>query len=343
MNEDSMEENVKNRSIWDKVKGFLHITGTAKGEYELKEFKQQLFILMIAIIIVLQIVGAWLFMREMGWIANGTPEKFDKNIAVLELNEEITENYINKIIGQIEKIKEKKEKFPHLFIIISSPGGSPQASSDFYFYLRDLQKEIPITVFVQNMAMSGAYYIACASEYDPKNKLSGIIANNNAPVGSIGVIMPKFVYTIAKGKIDEDDIAVGRHKKPISSFKFTSEEDKEYLKRNLLNPVYQHFLQTVSKGRQMDMNETIKYAEGQVWISTEVVGKLVDRISYVTKVKDEIKESVERRFPDEEVGFVPISLKKRDGGLFNVKVDIGGLVGTDLGAVVDGQVKYILN
>lgn len=331
----------KQKGFLNRLKKILRISGTAKGEYELKEFKQQLLILMIIIIIVLQIVGAWLFMREMGWVGSGTPAKYDRNVAVLELNEEITDTYVNKIIGNLEKIKEEKEKFPHLFIIVSSPGGSPQGSSELYHYLQDFQKEIPVTMYIQNMAMSGAFYIACASKYDPKNPLSGIIAQENSLVGSIGVILPHMVYEVANNYVKEDDLLVGKFKKPISNFRAMTDEDKKYLHDNMLYPVYQHFLQAVANGRQMKIDEVEKYAEGQVFVSTEVVGKLVDRISYVTKIKEEIKENVEKRFPDEEVGFVPISMKKRDGGLFNVKLDINGLsLNSDVADSIESHAKY---
>lgn len=330
-------------SYWDKAKRVMGITGTAKGELELKEIKQQLIIFMILVLIALQIVGAWLFMREMGWIGNGTPAKYDRNIAVLELNEEITLPYINKIIGQLEKIKEDKEKFSYLLVIVSSPGGSPAASSEMFHYLRDFQKEIPMTMYVQDMAMSGAYYIACSSKYDPKNPLSGIIAQENSLIGSIGVILPHMVYEVANKYVKEDDLTVGKFKKPISSFRALKEDDKKYLNDNMLYPVYRHFLEAVADGRGMSVKEAEKYADGQVFVSTEAKSKLVDRISYVTKVSDEIKKTVEKKYPNDEVGFVPLSLKKRDGGLFNVKFEIGSLnVASELGETIQSQAKYDL-
>lgn len=329
--------------FWKRLMKLLNIKGTAEGEYEKRELKQQVIILMIVVMIVAQIAGFWLFMREMGWVGSGTPAKFDRNIAVLEISEEITDTYVNRIIGQLEKIKEEKEQFPHLLVVVSSPGGSPQGSSELYHYLQDFQKEIPITMYVQNMAMSGAYYIACASKYDPKNPLSGIIAQENSLVGSIGVIMPHLVYEVANKFVKEDDLTVGKFKKPVSSFRVMSEEDKQYLHDNMLNPVYQHFLGAVAAGRGMPVSEVEKYAEGQVFVSTEVVGKLVDRISYATKVSDEIKANVENRFPDEEVGFVPINLKKRDGGMFNVRFEIGNInVGSELGNALVGQQRFNL-
>lgn len=310
----------------EKLKKFLRITGTEKGELELREFKQILIISFIGIAVVLQVVFAVMFLRNLGWIngGGGISDKYDRNIAVLSLDQEITEPYVNTIIGQLNKIKEEKEKFPHLLIVINSPGGSPVAASELYHLLVDFQKEIPITVYVQNLAASGAYYVAVASKYDPKNPLSGIIAESNSMVGSIGVIMPHMVFSGAAEKIGvaEDDISVGRFKKPISLFKHTSEEDKQYLQSNLLEPVYHNFLQAVAEGRNMSLKEVEKYSEGRVFISTQVKGPLVDRISYISKVQEELKAAVEKRFPGEECGFSEIDLRGLPKSMFDVKISI---------------------
>jgi protease-4 len=281
---------------------------------------------MLVVAIGLQIIFAWMFMRDLGWVGNGLHEKYDRNIAVLLIDQEITDPYINTIIGQLEHIKENKEKFPHLLIMISSPGGSPVGSSELMQYLIDFQKEIPTTFYIQNMSVSGSYYLAMASHYDPKNKLSGLIANDCAIVGSIGVIMPHMVIKGMADKVgvEEDDIVAGKFKKPISMFKRTSDEDKLYLSNNLLNPVYRHFVEAVARRRRMSTSEVEQYAQGKLFVSTEVLHKLVDRISYIGEIKKEVKESVQKRFPRDEVGFVQIDLSGKQKGLFEVKVSIDG-------------------
>lgn len=311
-----------------KIRNVFHITGTERGEMQLREVKQLFIISTIGIVIILQIVFAWMFMREMGWVNGGNiTAKYDRNVAVLTLDQEITNQYVNNIIGQLELIKKSKDKFQRLLVIVSSPGGSPVGSSELLAYLKTFQKSIPITVYVQDMAVSGSYYISVASQYNPSDKLSGIIASENALVGSIGVIMPHLVIGGAADKIgiSEDDIFVGRYKKPISLFKRTSDADKLYLSNNLLNPVYRHFIQAVATGRHMEPKEVEKFADGQIFVSTEVLGKLVDRISNIGEIKDEIETNVKKDYPNDEVGFVEIDMSGRQKGMFNVKISLDGL------------------
>lgn len=325
-----------------KIKKFLHITGTQTGEYELKEIKQIMIIAMIGIMIGLQIVGAYLFAREMGWVKSSIDAKYDRNIAVLHIDQEITMPYINRIIGQLEKIKEENRKhpnkFPRLLVIVSSPGGSPVGSSELNHYLIEFQKTMPITMYVQEMAVSGSYYIAVSSKYNPNDKLSGIISSDAGIIGSIGVIMPHMVFkgTADKLGVEEDDIAVGKYKKPISMFKASTDEDKEYLHKNLLDPTYQLFLKAVATGRGMSIDEVKKYGEGRIFISSNVVGTLVDRISDIGEVKSELQESIEKKYKGDEVGFALINLSKRDEGLFDVSFKIDG---TELTAGLAKKVK----
>ncbi len=77
-------------------------------------------------------------------------------------------------------------------LVINSPGGSPVQSSLIYERLRALRKRykrVPLLAFVEDSAVSGGYYIACAADE--------IIADPSSMVGSVGVISRGFGYVKA--------------------------------------------------------------------------------------------------------------------------------------------------
>lgn len=327
-----MDEQKVPTKWWEKIKAFFWINGTEKGEMQLKEFRQLIMVLITVAFFGAEIVFLWKMAVKSGIIDSAPSADFDKNIAVLTIDEEITDAYANTVIEKLEEVREAKEVFPHLLVIMASPGGSPSGSSEIAHYLHDLQSEINVTMYVQSMAASGGYYIAAAIEHNASDPLSGIIAQENAIVGSIGVIMPKYVLKDLAQKvgIGEDDITVGKYKKPLSLFKYSTTEEKAYLRQNLLNPAYKNFINYVAKGRHLTTEKLSDYAEGKIFIATEVVGPLVDRISYITQIKREIKARIEKQNPEMSVGFVPIGLKKSKSPFFGLELKVENLhLGTE--------------
>jgi serine protease SohB len=64
-------------------------------------------------------------------------------------------------------------------IVVNSPGGSPVQSRQIYLRIRHLaaEKKLPVLVFVEDVAASGGYMIACAGDEifcDPSSILGSI-------------------------------------------------------------------------------------------------------------------------------------------------------------------------
>jgi serine protease SohB len=92
---------------------------------------------------------------------------------------------------------------PAVAIMVNSPGGSPVQSRLIYKRIRDLaaEKNKKVLMFVEDVAASGGYMIACAGDE--------IIADPSSVVGSIGVISAGFGFT---GLIDKIGVqAPGLH------------------------------------------------------------------------------------------------------------------------------------
>ena len=233
-------------------------------------------------------------------------------IAVININKTITVPYIDSLIKKMDALS-KDKNCKEFLLIFNTPGGSPSASDEFNAYLKYINKKKKVNVYVESMAASGGYYIISA--------IKPIIANKNAIVGSIGVIMPHFVLKKLADKIgvEEDSLTIGKYKEPVSYFRKFTKEDKEYLKSHLLLPTYENFLKTVAKDRNISIDKLKEYADGKIYIASIVKGVLVDKISSLIKVKENLKKKYKN------IEFREISLEKKKLPLFNIKLssDIG--------------------
>src|SRR5713101_1492494 len=73
-------------------------------------------------------------------------------------------------------------------LVINSPGGSPVQSRQIYLRIRQLaaEKKLPVLVFVEDVAASGGYMIACAGDE--------IFCDPSSIMGSIGVVGGTFGF-----------------------------------------------------------------------------------------------------------------------------------------------------
>ena len=71
-------------------------------------------------------------------------------------------------------------------LVINSPGGSPAQSQLIVDHIRRLadDKEVPVYAFIEDVAASGGYWLACAADE--------IYAHESSIIGSIGVISAGF-------------------------------------------------------------------------------------------------------------------------------------------------------
>lgn len=303
---------------------FLKPVGSHRRLLKIMEVKQSVVVLATIMFVGFEVI-LLVYLAAIYMPASSFDAPYEKNIATLYIDQEITDGYVQKIIDNLDLVIAQKEDFAHLLVIMQSGGGSPQASEELTQYLKDFQKEgIDMTVYVESICASGAYYIATASKYDVNNSLSGIIANQNAIVGSIGVIMPNIVFEGAADKlgVSQHNITVGKYKEPISPFKVPTQEQTEYLKENLLAPVYNNFVKIVAEGRGMSIEELEPYTEGKIFVANDVVGPIVDRTSYLSKIKKEIKAKVKNDYPEDEVGFTQINNAEPGNSFFNTSFNL---------------------
>lgn len=257
-------------------------------ETELKELKKRLFntslkTYMLVIIMLVEIFVVVTFLYKKGFLPVA-PKEGDK-IAVVNFDEEITVDSIHKVMEEMDTVLKDDEYKEYLFIM-NSPGGSPSASEEMSEYLKEINKQKKVTMYVEAVAASGGYYIASA--------IRPVIANKNAMVGSIGVIMPHYNFKSLADKVgvEEDFIAAGEFKKPVSYFQPIDKKNKDYLTQAMLSPMYENFVNSVAVNRGLKAEEIKKVAEGKVFLANnpEIKGVLVDEVSSLYQTKENIKK-----------------------------------------------------
>ena len=241
-------------------------------------------------------------------------------IAIIDFKEPVTQDYVNKIIKSMDKVKKDKE-YEEILFIMNSPGGSPTASEELSEYLKAYNKTKSITMYIQGIAASGGYYIASA--------IKPLYSNKNAIVGSIGVIMPH--YSIGglaeKLGIEEDDLSAGKFKKPMSFFKKLGEEEKAYLKKQILTPMYNNFIDSVASNRELNVSKILPFTEGKIYManSKEIQGILIDEVLVLSTLKERIRKS-----KNHDVTFVDIMPKDPIGlfgkGKIELNLNLGDIV-----------------
>jgi protease-4 len=159
---------------------------------------------------------------------------------------------------------------------INSPGGEVTASDIIYNAVKAAAKVKPVVVYMDAMAASGGYYVACGA--------TKIVASETTLTASIGVIIETMNYSELFGKVGLSMVTFtsGAFKDSLSGARPMREDEKVYV-QNLVTQMYDRFLGIVSEARGVP-KETLKstVADGRVVTGREALAaKLVDQIGYV--------------------------------------------------------------
>lgn len=211
-----------------------------------------------------------------------------------------------KKLKELEKKEEKSESKPRLFVIdfdgdikasqadnlkeeinailtvatakdevvvrLESPGGVVHgygfAASQL---LRLREKNIPLTICIDQVAASGGYLMSCVAHK--------ILAAPFAIVGSIGVVaqVPNFNKILKKHDVEFKEYTAGEFKRTVTLFgEITPKGEQKFVEQ--LEETHQLFKSFVSQFRpQLDMSQV---ATGEYWYGQKALElKLVDAIS----------------------------------------------------------------
>lgn len=146
-------------------------------------------------------------------------------------------------------------------LVINSPGGSPVQSRQIYLRIRQLaaEKKLPVYVFVEDVAASGGYMIACAGDE--------IFVDPSSIVGSIGVVGGTFGFQelIKKIGVERRLYTAGEHKAMLDPFLPEDPDDVARLK-SLQREIHAIFINLVkeSRGARLKGAEDVLFS-GEYW------------------------------------------------------------------------------
>jgi protease IV len=200
-----------------------------------------------------------------------TEFSFSDRIQVVDIEGELVQSA--PILEQLKRY-EDSNSVKAILLNIDSPGGGVAVSQEIYAELRRLRekKDKTIVAYLSSTGASGAYYVACAA-----NK---IVANPGTIVGSIGVIAEWVSYAelLEWAKLKEIVFKTGEFKDTGSPTRPLTENERKYF-QGLIDDMYVQFLEAVSSGRKLDLQEVRSIADGRVFTGRDAKErKLIDEI-----------------------------------------------------------------
>ena len=187
-------------------------------------------------------------------------------------------------------------------LVINSPGGSPVQSRQIYLRIRQLaaEKKLPVLVFVEDVAASGGYMIACAGDE--------IFCDPSSILGSIGVVGGSFGFQelIKKIGVERRLYTAGEHKAMLDPFLPENPDDVARVKA-LQREIHAIFIALVkqSRGTRLKGAEDVlfsgEYWAGETSISLGLADAIGDirstlRARYGEKVQTPVIAPADRAF-----------------------------------------------
>jgi len=204
-----------------------------------------------------------------------------KRIAVLEFSGIVSSSSIEPYLHIVRALS-RSRKIAGVVMKMNSGGGSAAATENFYLALRKLSEKKPLYCYVFEIAGSGGFWLACASDK--------IYAPTTAVVGSIGVISlkPLFSEIMEKLGISLEIIKKGRHKDMhLFHRKYTKEEERKMGELN--GEIYTRFCEIVSERRGLKKKKVEEIATGEIFSARKAKElSLIDGISDMDNVLEQM-------------------------------------------------------
>jgi len=159
---------------------------------------------------------------------------------------------------------------------VDSPGGEVTASDIIYNEVLKVRAKKPVVVSMSSLGASGAYYLACGSDW--------IVANPTTFTGSIGVIIQSLNYEQLFDKVGLDALVFksGKFKDMLSGSRPITPEEQAYVE-GMVQQVYGRFLDIVANARKLPAGELRDgLADGRILTGKDAQeAGLVDQLGYI--------------------------------------------------------------
>lgn len=176
---------------------------------------------------------------------------------------------------------------------VNSPGGGVYESAELHKKIDALsEKNKQLFVSMGNMAASGGYYISAPADR--------IYASPSTITGSIGVIMGgnNVSGLLDKLGIVDQSIKSAPHKDIGSSTRPMTDDERAIL-QGVIDDMYGEFLNVVSTGRNMPMDQLRPLADGSIFTGNQAKANgLVDELGDSEDALAALKESLKTEEPE---------------------------------------------
>jgi signal peptide peptidase SppA len=176
-------------------------------------------------------------------------------------------------------------------LVINSPGGSPVQSRQIYLRIKQLaaEKKLPVLVFVEDVAASGGYMIACAGDE--------IFCDPSSIMGSIGVVGGTFGFQelIKRIGVERRLYTAGEHKGMLDPFLPENPDDIARIKA-IQREIHALFIALVkqSRGARLKGTDDVLFT-GEYWAGeTSVSLGLADAVG-------DLRSTLRARYGDKVV------------------------------------------
>ncbi len=169
--------------------------------------------------------------------------------------------YSERIIADLEAA-EADPSIRAIVLEVNSPGGGVTPSAQIYRALREVTK--PVVTSMGEVAASGGYYIACATQR--------IVVLPETLTGSIGV---RWEFTNAEELLDTlgvevDVIKSGPHKDTGALHRGLTEEERA-IYQEIVDEAYGDFVTVVAEGRDLPVERVRELADGRVYTGRQAL------------------------------------------------------------------------
>ena len=251
--------------------------------------------------------------------------KFTQKEIIAKIKLEGIINDKRDFIDRLENITDN-ENIKGLLVVVNSPGGTFVSSKEVYDALEKISKNIPTSVYMRELATSGAYLASLG--------VDKIFANNGTITGSIGVILQTAELTTLLEKVGVRPIIIksGELKAVPNPLENLEEENLLYMKK-IIERLQEEFIELVEKKRNLGIEAKNKIADGRIFTSKQAkalnlidsVGSESDAIEWIKSegnLGDEV-DILELDSVKSLVDLLKLSVLKKSFNYFNLNLNNG--------------------
>ncbi|NRA01679.1 MAG: signal peptide peptidase SppA [Myxococcales bacterium] len=175
-----------------------------------------------------------------------------------------TEDFSSDRVAKSLRAAAEDDAVRAIVLRVDSPGGSALASDQVWRAIASAREAKPVVISMGDAAASGGYYVSSAAD--------AIVAEPATVTGSIGVfvIRPALEGLYQKLGIGTELFVRGKYAALAASPGTLKPFESERLEQ-LVRSIYDEFLERVSTGRGLELEEVDELGRGRIWLGSEAL------------------------------------------------------------------------